>query len=127
MPVLTGVGLRHDHEASTLTLSATDRYRYAVRTRPWETPPSPTPVRPSPPRHPRRRQGRRRRCHRRPRPPLAQRPVRPARRAAHHHHPRPGRRAAEVRLAVPHRVRPKGPVPAVLDPREPLSGRFMGR
>ncbi|GGY82771.1 DNA polymerase III subunit beta [Streptomyces omiyaensis] len=36
LPVLNGVGLRHDHEAGTLTLSATDRYRYAVRTLPWK-------------------------------------------------------------------------------------------
>ncbi|WP_411078351.1 DNA polymerase III subunit beta [Streptomyces sp. cmx-10-25] len=36
LPVLTGVSLRHDHEAGTLTLSATDRYRYAVRTVPWK-------------------------------------------------------------------------------------------
>ncbi|MGA4980191.1 DNA polymerase III subunit beta [Streptomyces cinereoruber] len=36
LPVLTGVSLRHDHEAGTLTLSATDRYRYAVHTVPWK-------------------------------------------------------------------------------------------
>ncbi|NEA46870.1 DNA polymerase III subunit beta [Streptomyces sp. SID10815] len=36
LPILTGVGLRHDSEAATLTLYATDRYRFAVRTLPWK-------------------------------------------------------------------------------------------
>lgn len=36
LPVLTGIQLRHDQEADTLTLAATDRYRFAVRTLPWK-------------------------------------------------------------------------------------------
>ncbi|RSS67698.1 DNA polymerase III subunit beta [Streptomyces sp. WAC06128] len=36
LPILTGIGLRHDSEAATLTLYATDRYRFAVRTLPWK-------------------------------------------------------------------------------------------
>ncbi|MFH8533338.1 DNA polymerase III subunit beta [Streptomyces tendae] len=36
LPTLTGIGLRHDSEAATLTLYATDRYRFAVRTLSWK-------------------------------------------------------------------------------------------
>ncbi|MET9819766.1 hypothetical protein [Streptomyces sp. NPDC006355] len=36
LPTLTGVGLRHDSKAGTLTLYATDRYRFAVRTLAWK-------------------------------------------------------------------------------------------
>ncbi|MFD3484914.1 DNA polymerase III subunit beta [Streptomyces sp. NPDC058665] len=36
LPVLTGIQLRHDRETDTLTLAATDRYRFAVRTLPWK-------------------------------------------------------------------------------------------
>ncbi|MFL4953289.1 DNA polymerase III subunit beta [Streptomyces sp. MMS24-I31] len=36
LPTLTGIGLRHDSEAGTLTLYATDRYRFAVRTLAWK-------------------------------------------------------------------------------------------
>ncbi|OIJ95433.1 DNA polymerase III subunit beta [Streptomyces colonosanans] len=36
LPVLTGISLRHDQEAGTLTFVATDRYRFAVRTIPWK-------------------------------------------------------------------------------------------
>ncbi|MFF7139419.1 DNA polymerase III subunit beta [Streptomyces sp. NPDC008196] len=36
LPVLTGIGLRHDSKAGTLTLYATDRYRFAVRTLAWK-------------------------------------------------------------------------------------------
>ncbi|WP_331724770.1 DNA polymerase III subunit beta [Streptomyces canus] len=36
LPLLTGIGLRHDNEAGTLTLHATDRYRFAVRTLAWK-------------------------------------------------------------------------------------------
>ncbi|WP_449657655.1 DNA polymerase III subunit beta family protein, partial [Streptomyces doebereineriae] len=35
-PLLTGIGLRLDNEAGTLTLHATDRYRFAVRTLAWK-------------------------------------------------------------------------------------------
>ncbi|MFJ9729270.1 DNA polymerase III subunit beta [Streptomyces sp. NPDC101209] len=37
LPTLTGISLRHHQEAGTLTLAATDRYRFAVRTLPWKT------------------------------------------------------------------------------------------
>ncbi|WP_037613786.1 DNA polymerase III subunit beta [Streptomyces albus] len=37
VPILTGIGLHHDRQAATLTLYATDRYRFAVRTLPWKT------------------------------------------------------------------------------------------
>ncbi|RSS34203.1 DNA polymerase III subunit beta, partial [Streptomyces sp. WAC05858] len=36
LPVLTGISLRHDQKTGTLTLAATDRYRFAVRTLPWK-------------------------------------------------------------------------------------------
>ncbi|GGX56446.1 DNA polymerase III subunit beta [Streptomyces chartreusis] len=36
LPLLTGIGLRHDSKTGTLTLSATDRYRFAVRTLKWK-------------------------------------------------------------------------------------------
>uniref|UniRef100_UPI0006261320 DNA polymerase III subunit beta n=1 Tax=Streptomyces odonnellii TaxID=1417980 RepID=UPI0006261320 len=36
LPVLAGIQLRHDQEAGTVTLAATDRYRFAVRTLPWK-------------------------------------------------------------------------------------------
>ncbi|MEU0949945.1 DNA polymerase III subunit beta [Streptomyces canus] len=36
LPVLTGIQLRHDQKDGTLTLAATDRYRFAVRTVPWK-------------------------------------------------------------------------------------------
>ncbi|MFE1198511.1 DNA polymerase III subunit beta [Streptomyces olivaceoviridis] len=36
LPILTGIGLRHDSETRALTLYATDRYRFAVRTLPWK-------------------------------------------------------------------------------------------
>ncbi|MFM9812785.1 DNA polymerase III subunit beta [Streptomyces scabiei] len=36
LPVLTGIQLRHDQEAGSLTLAATDRYRFAVRTIAWK-------------------------------------------------------------------------------------------
>ncbi|WP_217208908.1 DNA polymerase III subunit beta [Streptomyces sp. AC550_RSS872] len=36
LPVLTGIGLRHDKKAGTLTLYTTDRYRFAVRTLAWK-------------------------------------------------------------------------------------------
>nr|WP_024126093.1 DNA polymerase III subunit beta [Streptomyces sp. FR1]AHE38711.1 Hypothetical protein pFRL2_36c [Streptomyces sp. FR1] len=36
LPILTGIGLRHDSKAGTLTLYATDRYRFAVRTLAWK-------------------------------------------------------------------------------------------
>ncbi|RZB13791.1 DNA polymerase III subunit beta [Streptomyces sp. F001] len=36
LPVLTGIQLRHDQEDGTLTLAATDRYRFAVRTIAWK-------------------------------------------------------------------------------------------
>lgn len=36
LPILTGIGLRHDNDANTLTLFSTDRCRFAVRTLPWK-------------------------------------------------------------------------------------------
>ncbi|MFC8201700.1 hypothetical protein ACFUTV_40925 [Streptomyces sp. NPDC057298] len=36
LPVLSGISLHHDHGAGTLTFTATDRYRYAVRTLQWK-------------------------------------------------------------------------------------------
>ncbi|MEU9796398.1 DNA polymerase III subunit beta [Streptomyces sparsogenes] len=36
LPILTGIGLRHDNKAGTLTAYATDRYRFAVRTLTWK-------------------------------------------------------------------------------------------
>ncbi|MGW1596963.1 DNA polymerase III subunit beta [Streptomyces sp. NPDC002343] len=36
LPALTGIGLSHNSQAGTLTLYATDRYRFAVRTLPWK-------------------------------------------------------------------------------------------
>jgi DNA polymerase III subunit beta len=36
LPILTGIGLRHDSEAGTLTVYATDRYRFAVRDLEWK-------------------------------------------------------------------------------------------
>ena len=36
LPFLTGIQLHHDQKAGTLTLAATDRYRFAVRTIPWK-------------------------------------------------------------------------------------------
>ncbi|KUN58445.1 DNA polymerase III subunit beta [Streptomyces griseorubiginosus] len=36
LPLLTGIGLRHDNTAGALTLYATDRYRFAVRTLTWK-------------------------------------------------------------------------------------------
>ncbi|MEU8480342.1 DNA polymerase III subunit beta [Streptomyces hygroscopicus] len=36
LPVLTGISLCHDQKTGALTLAATDRYRFAVRTLPWK-------------------------------------------------------------------------------------------
>ncbi|WP_254643516.1 hypothetical protein [Streptomyces sp. BV286] len=36
VPSLAGISLRHDQDADTLTLTATDRYRFAVRTIAWK-------------------------------------------------------------------------------------------
>lgn len=36
LPLLTGIGLRHDSKAGTLTVYATDRYRFAVRDLEWK-------------------------------------------------------------------------------------------
>ncbi|MGW0573001.1 DNA polymerase III subunit beta [Streptomyces tauricus] len=36
LPVLSGISLHHDQAAGTLTFTATDRYRYAVRTLTWK-------------------------------------------------------------------------------------------
>ncbi|MCX4231741.1 DNA polymerase III subunit beta [Streptomyces ortus] len=36
LPVLSGISLHHDQEAGTLTFTATDRYRFAVRTLTWK-------------------------------------------------------------------------------------------